>query len=84
MNYLWLQLEKILVDNPANLKALADPAIHGSFAIDSLSRAIEVSLSCISKDPKQRLSIDDVLWNLQYSVQVQDDWASSESSGFLI
>ncbi|WOK93905.1 hypothetical protein Cni_G02606 [Canna indica] len=73
------KLENSLVDNPANLKGLADPAIYGSFAIDSLSKAVEISLSCMSKDLKQRPSIDDVLWNLQYSVQVQDDWASSEN-----
>lgn len=73
------KLEKSLVDNPASLKGFTDMAIRGSSSVDSLSRVIEVSLSCLSKDPKQRPCIDDVIWNLQYSVQVQDDWASNES-----
>lgn len=68
-----------MVDNPASLKGFTDMAIRGSSSVDSLSRVIEVSLSCLSKDPKQRPCIDDVIWNLQYSVQVQDDWASNES-----
>ncbi|CAL9159151.1 unnamed protein product [Musa hybrid cultivar] len=76
------KLQKILADNPANLKGLADPAICGSFALNSLRTVVEVSLSCISKDPKQRPSIDDILWNLQYSVQVQDGWGSSENLSF--
>ncbi|RWW26127.1 hypothetical protein GW17_00009518 [Ensete ventricosum] len=46
----------------------------------STAEAMEISLSCTSRDPKQRPSIDDVLWNLQYSVQVQDGWTSSEST----
>lgn len=58
---------------------MADPAIKGTFAFDSLRTAVEITLNCVSKDPKERPSIDDVLWNLQYSVQVQDGWASSES-----
>ncbi|CAL9081540.1 unnamed protein product [Musa textilis] len=72
------KLQKILVENPANLKGLTDPAIRESSALDSLRTAVEISLSCTSRDPKQRPSIDDVLWNLQYSVQVQDGWTSSE------
>ncbi|KAJ8505686.1 hypothetical protein OPV22_006572 [Ensete ventricosum] len=73
------KLQKILADNPANLKGLADPAIRENFALNSLRTVVEVSLSCISEDPEQRPSIDDILWNLQYSVQVQDGWGSSEN-----
>uniref|UniRef100_A0A6V7QQH2 Protein kinase domain-containing protein n=1 Tax=Ananas comosus var. bracteatus TaxID=296719 RepID=A0A6V7QQH2_ANACO len=73
------QLRKSLTDVPEKLKSMADPAIKGTFAFDSLRTAVEITLNCVSKDPKERPSIDDVLWNLQYSVQVQDGWASSES-----
>ncbi|KAG6481312.1 probable LRR receptor-like serine/threonine-protein kinase At1g14390 [Zingiber officinale] len=73
------KLEKSLVDKPASLKGFTDMAIRGSSSVDSLSRVVEVSLNCLSKDPKQRPCIDDVIWNLQYSVQVQDDWDSNES-----
>ncbi|RWW27006.1 hypothetical protein GW17_00008585 [Ensete ventricosum] len=66
-------------DSPSDLKGIADPSIRGTYAVDSLRTAIEISLNCASRDPNQRPSIDDVLWNLQYSAQIQDGWASSEN-----
>lgn len=74
-----LQLQKSLTDSPPDLRGIADPTIRGTFAVDSLRTAVEISLNCVSGDPNQRPSIDDVLWNLQYSAQIQDGWASSES-----
>ncbi|XP_064986199.1 probable LRR receptor-like serine/threonine-protein kinase At1g14390 isoform X1 [Musa acuminata AAA Group] len=72
-------IQKTLTDSPSDLKEIADPTIQGTYAVDSLRTAIEISLNCASRDPNQRPSIDDVLWNLQYSVQIQDGWASSEN-----
>ncbi|RZR76768.1 hypothetical protein BHM03_00001649 [Ensete ventricosum] len=74
-----LQIQKTLTDSPSDLKGIADPSIRGTYAVDSLRTAIEISLNCASRDPNQRPSIDDVLWNLQYSAQIQDGWASSEN-----
>ncbi|KAJ0988056.1 hypothetical protein J5N97_006412 [Dioscorea zingiberensis] len=79
LDTLKLQLQKSLAENTAKLKAMTDPTIRGTFAYDSLRTAVEVTLNCLSNEPKERPSIDDVLWNLQYSVQVQDGWASSEN-----
>ncbi|RWW59468.1 hypothetical protein BHE74_00033594 [Ensete ventricosum] len=73
------QIQKTLTDSPSDLKGIADPSIRGTYAVDSLRTAIEISLNCASRDPNQRPSIDDVLWNLQYSAQIQDGWASSEN-----
>ncbi|XP_042401848.1 probable LRR receptor-like serine/threonine-protein kinase At1g14390 [Zingiber officinale] len=74
------QLHGSLLDSPADLKGLADPTIRGTFAADSLRTAAEIALKCLSVDPSQRPSIDDVLWNLQYSGQIQDGWAMAENS----
>ncbi|RWW65535.1 hypothetical protein BHE74_00027163 [Ensete ventricosum] len=45
---------------------------------------MEICLRCLSKEPTQRPSVEDVLWNLQFSVQVQESWRwdsqSSENS----
>ncbi|KAL6602918.1 hypothetical protein ACP70R_043279 [Stipagrostis hirtigluma subsp. patula] len=73
------QLSEALTEDPERLKDIADPAIQGTFAVDSLSTVVEVALNCTASNPSNRPSIDDVLWNLQYSMQVQDGWASSES-----
>ncbi|CAM0910183.1 unnamed protein product [Alopecurus aequalis] len=73
------QLSEALAEDPDMLKDMADPTIRGTFAVDSLSKVTEIALNCTASDPSDRPSIDDVLWNLQYSMQVQDGWASSES-----
>jgi len=79
-----LQLSEALTEDPDRLKDMADPAIHGTFAVDSLSTIAEIALNCTAANPSDRPSIDDVLWNLQYSMQVQDGWASSESLGLSV
>jgi hypothetical protein len=73
------QLSEALAEDPELLKDMADLTIRGTFAVDSLSKVTEIALNCTATDPSDRPSIDDVLWNLQYSMQVQDGWASSES-----
>ena len=79
-----LQLNDSLTEDSERLKDMADPVIHGTFAVDSLSTVAEIALNCTASNPSDRPSIDDVLWNLQYSMQVQDGWASSESLGFSV
>jgi hypothetical protein len=73
------QISEALAEDPELLKDIADPAIRGTFAVDSLSTVAEIALNCTAGVSGDRPSIDDVLWNLQYSMQVQDGWASSES-----
>ncbi|CAN6194667.1 unnamed protein product [Urochloa humidicola] len=78
------QLSEALTEDPDRLKDIADPAIQGTFAVESLSTITEIALNCTAGEPSDRPSIDDVLWNLQYSMQVQDGWASSESLGLSV
>ncbi|KAJ8620747.1 hypothetical protein MRB53_029276 [Persea americana] len=73
------QLESSLMDAPQNLQGVTDPSILGTFAYESLRTATELSINCLSKHFRQRPSIEDVLWNLQYSVQVQEGWAASDN-----
>uniref|UniRef100_A0A1D1Y4H4 non-specific serine/threonine protein kinase n=2 Tax=Anthurium amnicola TaxID=1678845 RepID=A0A1D1Y4H4_9ARAE len=73
------KLQKSLMEGLEDLRELVDLTIQGTFAYDSLRTAVELALSCVSNDRNQQPSIDDILWNLQYSVQVQDGWASCES-----
>ncbi|XP_043706965.1 probable LRR receptor-like serine/threonine-protein kinase At1g14390 [Telopea speciosissima] len=77
VNVLKLQLEESLMDIPSKLRGATDPSMRGTFAYESLKTTVEITLNCLSKEPSQRPSIDDVLWNLQYSVQVQDGWNGS-------
>ncbi|KAK8526013.1 hypothetical protein V6N13_017085 [Hibiscus sabdariffa] len=71
------QLEKSLVEGPSNLRSVIDPSIRGTFAYDSMQTTVQFAINCLSKDATKRPSIEDVLWNLQYSIQVQEGWTSS-------
>ncbi|KAJ4789169.1 protein kinase family protein [Rhynchospora pubera] len=70
-------LQKGLNEGQEKLKGIVDPTICGTFAMDSLRTVVELTLNCLAENARDRPSIDDVLWNLQYSVQVQEGWASS-------
>nr|CAB3468275.1 unnamed protein product [Digitaria exilis] len=84
LNSLKAQLSEALTEDPDRLKDMADPAIQGTFAVESLCTVAEIALNCTAGEPSDRPSVDDVLWNLQYSMQVQDGWASSESLGLSV
>ncbi|KAG6654342.1 probable LRR receptor-like serine/threonine-protein kinase At1g14390 [Carya illinoinensis] len=71
------QLEDGLTESASKLRAATDPSIQGSFAYQSLKTTVEITLNCLCKDLCKRPSIEDVLWNLQYSIQVQEGWTSS-------
>ncbi|KAL1112570.1 hypothetical protein V6Z11_D02G134200 [Gossypium hirsutum] len=72
-----LELEKSLAEGPSKLRGVIDPSIRGTFADESMKTTVEFAINCLSKDSTKRPSIEDVLWNLQYSIQVQEGWASS-------
>lgn len=72
-----LQLETCLAEAPSKLRAEADPSVRGTYAYDSLRTTVEITINCLGKDAPKRPSIEDVLWNLQYSIQVQEGWTSS-------
>ncbi|XP_031401283.1 probable LRR receptor-like serine/threonine-protein kinase At1g14390 [Punica granatum] len=72
-------LEWSLTEHPTQLRTATDPSIRGTYAFQSLKTAVEVAVNCLEKEPRKRPSIEDVLWNLQYSIQVQEGWTSSEN-----
>ncbi|KAL6187663.1 hypothetical protein ACLB2K_039059 [Fragaria x ananassa] len=77
LNELKLELEKGLAEGQSRLRLAIDPSIQGSFAYQSLKTAVEITNNCLCRDPSKRPSIDNVLWNLQYAIQVQEGWTSS-------
>ncbi|KAI3963453.1 hypothetical protein MKW98_022875 [Papaver atlanticum] len=74
-----LQLEDALTNASSQLllREVADPSLRGTYSFGSLKTTVEITVNCLSKDPSQRPSIEDVLWHLQYSVQVQEGWMTS-------
>ncbi|KAL1207688.1 putative LRR receptor-like serine/threonine-protein kinase [Cardamine amara subsp. amara] len=76
-----LQLENGLRDEPSVLRSLADPCVRGSYAYESLRTTVEFAINCLCEDQRKRPSIEDVVWNLQYTIQVQQGWTSSGNLG---
>ncbi|CAH2045711.1 unnamed protein product [Thlaspi arvense] len=77
MGSLKLQLENGLRDEPTVLSSLADPSVTGSYAYESLRTTVQFAINCLCEDQSKRPSIEDVVWNLQYTIQVQQGWTNS-------
>lgn len=61
------QLENGLRDEPSVLSSLADPAVRGSYAYESLRTTVEFAINCLCEDQSKRPSIEDVVWNIELS-----------------
>ncbi|KAK7307130.1 hypothetical protein VNO77_39930 [Canavalia gladiata] len=59
------------------LRGTSDPSLRGTYANESMRTAVQITISCLSKVMSNRPSIEDILWNLQYSMQVQEARTSS-------
>ncbi|XP_076903797.1 putative inactive leucine-rich repeat receptor-like protein kinase At3g03770 [Bidens hawaiensis] len=59
---------------------IVDPAVLTTCSQESLSIVISITNKCISIDPANRPSFEDVLWNLQYAAQVQATADSEQKS----
>lgn len=69
-----------LTTDDTSRKSLVDPAVRNWCSGESVRTMIEICCRCLLKDPAERPSIEDVLWNLQFAAQVQDGSQSSEGS----
>ncbi|KAL3682273.1 hypothetical protein R1sor_000295 [Riccia sorocarpa] len=76
-------IEKVLGEKPRVLEIarfmeanvcmdLIDSTIMAECGGESLATVIDIALKCLADDMGARPSMEDVLWNLQYAVQVQD------------
>ncbi|XWS58561.1 hypothetical protein CRYUN_Cryun08bG0044700 [Craigia yunnanensis] len=66
------QLQAIIATDDATRRSIADPAVQTSCSDQSLKTMVEICVTCLLKDPAERPSVEDVLWNLQFAAQVQD------------
>jgi hypothetical protein len=76
-----LQLQKALTsEGPTRRRSFADQSVSKACSDESLRTAMEICLRCLAKEAAQRPSVEDVLWNLQFAAQVQDDWRGDSRS----
>ncbi|KAL3381635.1 hypothetical protein AABB24_001647 [Solanum stoloniferum] len=53
---------------------IIDPAVRKECSDSSLRTLMELCIKCLSDEPSQRPSVEDLIWNLQFAAQVQDPW----------
>ncbi|XP_059652849.1 probable inactive leucine-rich repeat receptor-like protein kinase At3g03770 isoform X2 [Cornus florida] len=61
-------------------RSIVDPAIRKECSDESLKTTMENCVRCLSNEPTDRPSVEDVLWNLQFAAQVQDSWRGDSKS----
>ncbi|KAG5001002.1 putative inactive leucine-rich repeat receptor-like protein kinase [Glycine soja] len=60
-------------------RSIVDPAVHKECSDESLMTMMEICVRCLSGDPTERPSVEDILWNLQFAAQVQNSWRRDSS-----
>lgn len=79
-----MQIQLAVTADDSPRRRIVDPAVNEICLDQSLKTMMEICVRCLLKDPEDRPSVEDVLWNLQYAAQVQDAWRveyrSSEGS----
>ncbi|KAF6174760.1 hypothetical protein GIB67_031284 [Kingdonia uniflora] len=74
------QLQISLTTDDASRRNIVDPVICKACSDESLRTVMDICNRCICNEPTERPSIEDVLWNLQFAAQVQDEWKGDSSS----
>ncbi|XP_073041660.1 probable inactive leucine-rich repeat receptor-like protein kinase At3g03770 [Primulina eburnea] len=54
-------------------KSVVDPSVSKECSDDSLKTVIEVCVRCLSNEECDRPSLEDVIWNLQFAAQLQQE-----------
>lgn len=67
-----LQLRVSLTTDDTGRRSIVDPAVHKQCSDESLKTMMEICVRCLSNEPADRPSIEDILWTLQFAAQVQD------------
>ncbi|KAF9599197.1 hypothetical protein IFM89_035656 [Coptis chinensis] len=68
------QLQWGITADDVSLISIVDPVICKACSEESMKTMMGICLRALSEEPAQRPSIEDVLWNLQFAAQVQDEW----------
>ncbi|KAL1211534.1 putative inactive leucine-rich repeat receptor-like protein kinase [Cardamine amara subsp. amara] len=74
------QLQGSISADDGARRSMVDPTVHRACSDQSLKTMMEICVRCLLKDPLERPSIEDVLWNLQFASQVQEGWLQNSNS----
>ncbi|WOK99461.1 putative inactive leucine-rich repeat receptor-like protein kinase [Canna indica] len=80
VNIMTEELQESIITDGAARRSIVDPFIRRQCCDESLKTVMDICLRCLSEEPTQRPSVEDVLWNLQFAVQVQESWRGDSQS----
>lgn len=56
------------------LETIVDPRLQGSYCLESLEKFGEIAEKCLADEGKNRPTIGEVLWHLEYVLQLHEAW----------
>lgn len=60
-----------------SLETILDPRLKGNYSEESLMKFGEIAEKCLADEGKLRPTMGEVLWHLEYVLQLQDAWLRS-------
>lgn len=57
-----------------SLETIIDPHLKGKYSPESLMKFAEIAEKCLADEGKSRPTMGEVLWHLEYVLQVQEAW----------
>lgn len=62
-----------------SLETILDPRLRGNYSPESLMKFGEIAEKCLAEEGKSRPTMGEVLWHLEYVLQLQEAWLRSNA-----
>ncbi|KAI4297076.1 hypothetical protein L6164_036984 [Bauhinia variegata] len=62
-----------------SLETIIDPRLKGNYCPESLSKFGEIAEKCLADEGKNRPTMGEVLWHLEYVLQLHEAWLNTNS-----
>jgi len=63
-----------------SLETIIDPHLRGNYCPESLSKFGEIAEKCLADDGKSRPTMGEVLWHLEYVLQLHEAWLNMDTT----
>ncbi|KAH6773468.1 hercules receptor kinase 2 [Perilla frutescens var. frutescens] len=67
-----------------SLETILDPRLRGNYATESLMKFGEIAEKCLADEGKSRPTMGEVLWHLEYVLQLQEAWLCSNAEALAV
>ncbi|XP_058071609.1 probable receptor-like protein kinase At1g30570 [Magnolia sinica] len=64
-----------------SLETIVDPKLEGKYSLESLKKFGEIAEKCLADEGKNRPTMGEVLWHLEYVLQLHEAYTRSDTTG---